>query len=632
VSSPQTVATTNVFDYLKDAANNPLRNQTVSITLQYGGAIAISPPVFILNIEVQVQTDGNGFWQANLVPNGNLTPSGTTYVIEVGGQIQYEIVVPASGPVQSSTIIVNQPLVLSPAPQTITGPITVSGNETVTGTLTVQGTTTLASETITGTSVHGGDATFNGNAFIHGPDPWFDVRQFGAVGNGSTDDTTAIQSAITAAVSNAGGRVYFPPGTYLISSTLTITSDNVELQGAGWSSQILAKNTFATSPMVQSVAPGGGAFRYGIRIADLFINGNSVAGVTGLQLDTTYQAKVDHVRIRFCGATSLFLNGSSGNVGAYTNVTDCTITDGTTASSIGVTTNFHEWVTIKGGLVGTYNVAGGTAIKINNLNCRIIGVGIDNNDTGVWQVFAGRLVVSGCQFDRGQTHFIRLQGAQFCSITGNSFNSFNGSGTKNIIDIDDANTKANIFTGNAVLEAAGWTNWVVENANTGSPGNLYEGNDIGTFGVTLVTGVARANRGFNPATRVSQTVAQSITNVTVTTVTFNNVEKDVNSNYNSGTGTWTAPVPGTYRITARMGIGGTAGNNRSFISVYVNGSERRRGTDNAGTTNGVQNAYVATTEDLAAADAVTIRVFIDVGSNQNTVATTATCYFEVEAI
>lgn len=39
----------------------------------------------------------------------------------------------------------------------------------------------------------------------------FNVKNFGAVGNGVTNDTTAIQSAINAAVAVGGGTIYFPP-------------------------------------------------------------------------------------------------------------------------------------------------------------------------------------------------------------------------------------------------------------------------------------------------------------------------------------------------------------------------------------------------------------------------------------
>jgi Pectate lyase superfamily protein len=64
--------------------------------------------------------------------------------------------------------------------------------------------------------------------------PVFNVKSstYGATGNGSTDDTTALQSAITAAAS-AGGVVYLPPGTYVISVPLTVTGNGVSIWGAG---------------------------------------------------------------------------------------------------------------------------------------------------------------------------------------------------------------------------------------------------------------------------------------------------------------------------------------------------------------------------------------------------------------
>ncbi len=45
------------------------------------------------------------------------------------------------------------------------------------------------------------------------------VKQYGAVGNGTTDDTTAIQNCINAAVA-AEKAVFFPAGTYLVSNTI----------------------------------------------------------------------------------------------------------------------------------------------------------------------------------------------------------------------------------------------------------------------------------------------------------------------------------------------------------------------------------------------------------------------------
>ena len=57
------------------------------------------------------------------------------------------------------------------------------------------------------------------------------VRDFGATGDGTTNDTTAIQAAITYAVAQARA-IYLPPGTYRV-STLTYSSGLKGIIGAG---------------------------------------------------------------------------------------------------------------------------------------------------------------------------------------------------------------------------------------------------------------------------------------------------------------------------------------------------------------------------------------------------------------
>ena len=63
----------------------------------------------------------------------------------------------------------------------------------------------------------------------------FNVKQFGARGDGATDDTPAIQSAINAMAAAApGGLLYFPSGTYRISSFLSLQGvRNFEIRGLG---------------------------------------------------------------------------------------------------------------------------------------------------------------------------------------------------------------------------------------------------------------------------------------------------------------------------------------------------------------------------------------------------------------
>lgn len=65
--------------------------------------------------------------------------------------------------------------------------------------------------------------------------PFVDVRSYGAVGDGVTDDTTAIQNAIDSITT---GVVFFPTGTYKYSTKLTLKK-GVSLLGSGPMSSVL---------------------------------------------------------------------------------------------------------------------------------------------------------------------------------------------------------------------------------------------------------------------------------------------------------------------------------------------------------------------------------------------------------
>lgn len=74
---------------------------------------------------------------------------------------------------------------------------------------------------------------------VYGYGPQFDsisVKRFGAVGDGVTDDSAAIQAAIDSLTS--GGTVYFPRGTYRVNTGLTVDVNGVCLIGDGPASVI----------------------------------------------------------------------------------------------------------------------------------------------------------------------------------------------------------------------------------------------------------------------------------------------------------------------------------------------------------------------------------------------------------
>jgi hypothetical protein len=54
------------------------------------------------------------------------------------------------------------------------------------------------------------------------------VKDFGAVGDGTTDDTAAINTAIDAALAGSGN-LYFPAGVYAMSSALDTTTDQAQI-------------------------------------------------------------------------------------------------------------------------------------------------------------------------------------------------------------------------------------------------------------------------------------------------------------------------------------------------------------------------------------------------------------------
>jgi len=74
-------------------------------------------------------------------------------------------------------------------------------------------------------------AAFNSNFAI--PPRVYNVKDYGAKGDGATDDTVAIQLTINTCFAAGGGVVYFPCGTYIISGAL-----QTDIDGLNYNSQL----------------------------------------------------------------------------------------------------------------------------------------------------------------------------------------------------------------------------------------------------------------------------------------------------------------------------------------------------------------------------------------------------------
>lgn len=97
----------------------------------------------------------------------------------------------------------------------------------------------------------------------------YNVKAYGAIGDGVTDDTSSIQSAARAA---AGGVLLFPAGSYKISSSITL-GDRTAVVGVGSASRVSA----STSNLGAQVGVFNVSNVSHIRFADLVIESGSTA-------------------------------------------------------------------------------------------------------------------------------------------------------------------------------------------------------------------------------------------------------------------------------------------------------------------------------------------------------------------
>src|SRR5215472_2456536 len=97
----------------------------------------------------------------------------------------------------------------------------------------------------------------------------YNVTSYGAKGDGSTNDTAAIQGAIDACAVGQGGIVWFPAGRYVTTLSLFVRAGSIVLEGVGYASVITPQGNFDTI-VFQSDPPG--TFLYGNRMFNLYFD------------------------------------------------------------------------------------------------------------------------------------------------------------------------------------------------------------------------------------------------------------------------------------------------------------------------------------------------------------------------
>lgn len=133
----------------------------------------------------------------------------------------------------------------------------------------------------------------------------FNVKSFGALGNGSADDTAAIHAALKAAGNAAPSTVYFPAGTYLVASSLEAPND-VRWLGDNMDSTEIRLNANIDRSMVNGAEQN-------VQFEGLTLDADGKTGSHALLwIPSVSNLRLESARLRAWGVAALETHNSSG--------------------------------------------------------------------------------------------------------------------------------------------------------------------------------------------------------------------------------------------------------------------------------------------------------------------------------
>ena len=220
------------------------------------------------------------------------------------------------------------------------------------------------------------------------------VKAFGAVGDGVTDDTVAIQAALT-----AGTTVTLAHGTYRVDGSLVLTANNHLVDGT-----LDRSNGASGVPCVTAL----GTLETAVAPSANITKGDTVITVVG----TTFS---EHDWVILYDTVSYDASNTNQENGEMVQV----------KSSTGTT------VTLMAGTEQAYTTAASAGMQKVNLvdniglsNIAIIGSGVDDNgQQGFQPFFCSNVFIDGCRFSNLTNHAIQMVSCIHSKVMNSHFSS-----------------------------------------------------------------------------------------------------------------------------------------------------------------------------------------------------------------
>lgn len=368
----------------------------------------------------------------------------------------------------------------------------------------------------------------------------FNVQNFGAKGDGITDDTAAIQSAIDAAAAAGGGQVYMPTGTYIVSGGeepsdgCLMLKSNVYLYGDGMGATTVKVADGSDTKITGVIRSAYGEETHDFGVSNLTIDGNRdsttgkidgwfngyIPGEAGYDSNVT----LDSVEIKDCSGYGFDPHEQTVNMVIKNSVSHGNGLDGFVAdflsnstfeNNIAYDNDRHGFniVTSTHDFTLTNNVAynnGGNGIVVQRgsedipspSNITITGGEVYGNGAeGVLIKLSSEVIVSDVNIHDNTSAGIRIYGSNHVEIIDNTLtNNSLGSPVPEIIiqSYNDTlgvsgkyfNGSDNTIQGNIIIGSDLSTYGVAERNEDGTDRNAIIGNTIShtSKGATLIYG------------------------------------------------------------------------------------------------------------------------------------------------